>query len=359
MQPAIKRRNRFGSTVGKDWKKLLREVFERWAGMSAPNFVNTHRADQLDVRPVAGHIGAEVMGCDLSGALTDSVVAEIRKAMLAFKVLFFRGQTLEHAQHVALGQRFGELTLRSRTQSNAALDEYPQILTISPQIDEECYGRDYEAHYRTRWATTITGWHSDMTHVVNPPAAAILRAEVAPPVGGDTQWTNLVAAYEGLSAPLRAFIDSLRAEHSFFAGYRMVDHDPIDREIIDMIEGDPLVAVHPVVRVHPETGERALFVNPSRTGRILGLSPAESGHILDLLFAQMTRPEFTVRFRWEEGSVAMWDNRSTAHIAATDLKPGTRRTLHRVTIVGDRPVGPDGFISQLVSGKSFGTTVEV
>ncbi|WP_331461270.1 TauD/TfdA dioxygenase family protein [Micromonospora tarapacensis] len=323
--------------------------------MSTQASVNTPTAGQLDVRPVAGHIGAEVVGLDLAESLTDGAVAEIRRALLAHKVLFFRGQTLTHAQHVALGQRFGELTRRSRTQSNAALDEYPQILTISPQIDEERYGRDYEAHYRTRWATTITGWHSDMTHAVNPPAASILRAEVAPSVGGDTQWTNLVAAYEGLSAPLRAFVDSLRAEHSFFAGYRMVDHDPIDREIIDMIDGDPLVAVHPVVRVHPETRERALFVNPSRTGRILGLSPAESGHILDLLFAQITRPEYTVRFRWEEGSVAMWDNRSTAHIAATDLKPGTRRTLHRVTIVGDKPIGPDGFVSELVSGRPFGT----
>ncbi|MFK3983027.1 TauD/TfdA dioxygenase family protein [Micromonospora sp. NPDC050397] len=309
----------------------------------------------LDVRRVAGHIGAEVTGVDLAGPLDDATVVKLRKAMLAHKVLFFRDQRLTHAQHVDLGQRFGQLTRRSRTQSNAALDSYPQILTISPQVDEERYGRDYEAHYRTRWATTITGWHSDMTHAVNPPAASILRAEVAPSAGGDTQWTNLVAAYEGLSVPLRAFVDSLRAEHSFFAGYRMVAHDPIDREIIDMIDGDPLVAVHPVVRVHPETGERALFVNPSRTGRILGLSPAESGHILDLLFAQITRPEYTVRFRWEEGSVAMWDNRSTAHIAATDLEPGTRRTLHRVTIVGDKPVGPDGFVSELVSGRPFGT----
>jgi alpha-ketoglutarate-dependent taurine dioxygenase len=322
--------------------------------MSVQASASTSITGRLDVRPVAGHIGAEIVGLDLAESLADATVAEIRRAMLAHKVLFFRRQTLNHAQHVALGQRFGELTRRSRAQSNAALDEYPQILTISPQIDEERYGRDYEAHYRTRWASTITGWHSDMTHAVNPPAASILRAEVAPPVGGDTQWTNLVAAYQGLSEPLREFVDGLRAEHSFFAGYRMVDHDPVDRSIIEMIGDDQMVAVHPVVRVHPETGERALFVNPSRTGRILGLSRAESRHVLDLLFAQITRSEYTVRFRWERGSVAMWDNRSTAHLAATDLAPGAKRVLHRVTIVGDRPVGPDGFVSELISGKPFG-----
>jgi alpha-ketoglutarate-dependent taurine dioxygenase len=314
----------------------------------------TSGASELCVREVAGRIGAEVSGVDLGGPLDDATVGRIWALMLAHKVIFFRGQSLTHAQHVVLGRRFGALTGRSRAQSSESLDEYPEILTISPQVDEERYGRDYEAHYRRRWASYITGWHSDMTHAVNPPAASILRAEVAPEVGGDTQWTNLAAAYAGLSVPLREFVDGLRAEHSFFAGYRMVEHDPVDASIIEMIEADQMVSVHPVVRVHPETGEPVLFVNPSRTGRILGLTPPESQAVLDLLFAQMTRSEYTVRFRWEPGSVAMWDNRSTAHLAATDLAAGTRRTLHRVTIVGDRPVGPDGFVSEPVAGRAFG-----
>ncbi|MFI7025176.1 TauD/TfdA dioxygenase family protein [Micromonospora sp. NPDC049900] len=313
-------------------------------------------AGLLTLRRTAGHIGAEVDGVDLAGALDEPLVVALRDALLTHKVLFFRDQKLDHAAHVALGERFGTLTVRSRAQSSSVLDLYPQILTISPQIDRELHGVDYEAHYRLRWASGITGWHTDMSHVVNPPAASILRAETVPPFGGDTQWTNLVAAYEGLSAPLRTLCDGLQAEHSFFAGYRMIPSDPIDRRILDMIGADAPVAVHPVVRVHPETGERALFVNPSRTARILGLSPAESRALLDLLFAQVTRPEYTVRFGWAPGSVAFWDNRSTAHLAAPDIDhlDGVERVLHRVTIIGDVPVGPDGFTSRAVSGTPLG-----
>jgi alpha-ketoglutarate-dependent taurine dioxygenase len=309
----------------------------------------------LDVHRVAGHIGAQIDGIDLAGPLDDTVIAALRDALLTYKVLFFRDQHLDHASHIALGRRFGTLTVRSRRQSNASLDAYPQILTISPQIDRDQYGIDYEAHYRSRWAAGITGWHTDMSHVVNPPTASILRAETVPPFGGDTQWTNLVAAYQGLSAPLRVLCDGLRAEHSFLAGYRMVSSDPVDRAIIDMI-GDGPVAVHPVVRVHPETGKRALFVNPSRTARIVGLSPAESTALLGILFEQITRPEYTVRFGWQQGSVAFWDNRATAHLAAPDVDhlAGVERVLHRVTIIGDAPVGPDGYVSQATSGAPLG-----
>ncbi|MET7951057.1 TauD/TfdA family dioxygenase [Micromonospora sp. NPDC005324] len=307
----------------------------------------------LTVRRAAGHIGAYVGGIDLSGDLNDATIENLRAELLAHKVLFFRNQNLNHPAHIALGQRFGTLTVRSRSQSNESLDLYPQILTISPQIDRDMYGVDYEAHYRLRWASGITGWHTDMSHVVNPPAASILRAETVPPFGGDTQWTNLVAAYDGLSAPMRDLCDGLTAEHNFFAGYRMDPSHPVDRKIIDMIGDDAPVAVHPVVRVHPETGERALFVNPSRTARILGLSPAESSALLALLFEQVTRPEYTVRFGWEPGSVAFWDNRATAHLAAPDIDhlDGVERVLHRVTIIGDRPTGPDGFTSHAISGK--------
>jgi alpha-ketoglutarate-dependent taurine dioxygenase/transcriptional regulator with XRE-family HTH domain len=322
--------------------------------MLADTDLTTAVAPGLGVARVAGHIGAEITGVDLSQPLDAATVAKVRAAMLAHKVIFFRGQNLTHAQHIAFGRLFGQLTRRSRAQSNADLDEYPEILTISPQIDEDRYGMDYEAHYRTRWATYNTGWHTDMTHTVNPPAASILRADVVPSCGGDTHWTNLVAAYEGLSPALRQFVDGLRAEHNFFAGYRMVEHEPTDRRIIDEVNADPRIAVHPVVRVHPETKEKALFVNPSRTARIIGLSPVESRHVLDLLFAQIVRPEYMARFRWEPGSVAFWDNRATAHLAATDVASGVVRVLHRVTLIGDRPVGPDGFESDLVAGRPFG-----
>jgi taurine dioxygenase len=317
------------------------------AGASAP--------EKILVKRVAGHIGAEISGVSLSGDLDPQTVAEIRQALLAHKVLFFRDQELDHARHIAFGRLFGDLTGRSRPQDGEALDEYPEILTISPAVDKDRYGVDYEAHYRKRWTSYTTGWHSDVTHAVNPPAASILRAAAAPEFGGDTQWTNLVAAYEGLSEPLRELADGLTAEHTFFAGYQMVDQDPEDRAILEMLGTNPRIAIHPVVRVHPETGEKALFVNPSRTNRIMGLTPVESGHLLDIFFEQIIRPEYTVRFRWSPGCVAFWDNRSTAHLAATDFTHlGAERILHRVTLLGDRPVGPDGFVSELVSGEPFG-----
>jgi alpha-ketoglutarate-dependent taurine dioxygenase len=304
----------------------------------------------MRVRPIAGHVGAQVDGVELAGPLSCAAVGKLRAALLRHKVLFFRDQPLSHDQHAALARHFGEVT---RSVPARAAGDHPEILTLSPQLDRAVYGYDPEAHYRTRWVSYLAGWHTDVSHAVNPPAVSILRAEQTPKVGGDTRWTNLVAAYAGLSAPLQAFLDGLRAEHSFFAGYRMVGHDPIDRALIEMIGDDPMSAVHPVVRVHPETGERALFVNPSRTGRIVGLTPPESRAVLDLLFAQLARTEYTVRWRWRPGDVAMWDNRATAHLAPPDLDPAQQRVMHRVTIVGDRPVGPDGFRSEPVAGRDF------
>lgn len=311
--------------------------------------------EHVTIKRVAGYIGAEVHGIRLDEELDDATISAIRAALLKHKVLFFRGQSLDHARHIAFGRRFGELTGRSRPQGGGQADEFPEILTISPAIDLERYGVDYEAHYRTRWTTYITGWHSDVTHAVNPPSASILRAAKAPEYGGDTQWTNLAAAYQGLSKPIQDLADSLRAEHTFFAGYQMIESDPVDRQIIDMINEEPRAAIHPVVRIHPESGEKALFVNPSRTRRIIGLTPVESRQLLDLFFQQISRPEYTVRFRWEPGSVAFWDNRSTAHFAATDFTHlDAERVLYRVTISGDRPVGPGGFTSQLVTGRPLG-----
>jgi alpha-ketoglutarate-dependent sulfate ester dioxygenase len=171
-----------------------------------------------------------------------------------------------------------------------------------------------------------------------------------PEVGGDTTWTNLVAAYEGLSAPVRAFIDTLRAEHRYGGSDKPAGGSAYARRVNDNL----LVAIHPVVRVHPVTGERALFVNPGFTSHIVDVEPRESRAILDLLYAELTRPEYTVRFRWEPGSVAFWDNRATAHLAPADLDHlDVRRTLHRVTVIGDRPVGPDGRESELLAGRPF------
>ncbi len=302
----------------------------------------------INVERVAGHIGAEISNVDLSTTLDDDTVAAIRAALLAHKVIFFRGQHLDHGQQIAFARRFGDLT-HAHPHEDAPPEEHPQILTIDPRRYEEQYGLDRTEQKRRQYSY-YAGWHTDVTAAVNPPAASILRAEVVPTFGGDTAWSNLVAAYEGLSEPLRAFVDGLRAEHRFLANVDTVGADRYQ----ERINRNLLVAIHPVVRVHPETGERALFVNPGFTTKIVGLSAAESRQILDLLFAQIARPAYTVRFRWHPGDIAFWDNRATAHLAPEDLDHlDVQRTLHRVTLIGDRPVGPDGFVSELVAGREF------
>jgi alpha-ketoglutarate-dependent sulfate ester dioxygenase len=306
---------------------------------------------KLDVRRAAGYIGAHINGIDLASDLDDATIEELRRALLTHKVLFFRGQHLDHAAQIAFGRRFGPLAVRAREQDTEELAPFPQILTISPQLDRKLVGADYEAVFRSRWVTSISGWHVDASQVVNPPAIAFLRAEEVPPFGGDTHWTNLVAAYEGLSAPIRKLCDGLQAEHTFWPAQQLDPSIPVEKRAIDMI-GNQRVAVHPVVRVHPETGERALFVNPSRTARILSMNPVESRKVLELLYEELTRPQYTVRFTWEAGSVAVWDNRSTAHLAAADIDhlDGAVRIMHRTSTVGDTPVGPDGFTSYAVAG---------
>jgi taurine dioxygenase len=302
----------------------------------------------LTVERIAGHIGAEISGVDLSTPLDEGTVAGIRAALLANKVIFFRGQHLDHGQQIAFARQFGELT-HAHPHEDAPPEEHPQILTIDPRRYEKQYGLN-RAEQARRQYSYYSGWHTDVTAAVNPPAGSILRAEVVPPVGGDTSWSNLVATYEGLSEPLRRLVDGLRAEHRFLAGIDAAGADGYT----ERINRNLLIAIHPVVRVHPETGERALFVNPGFTTRILGLSTAESRVVLDLLFAQIARPAYTVRFRWRPGDIAFWDNRATAHLAPEDLDHlDVQRTLHRVTLIGDRPVGPDGFTSELVSGTEF------
>ena len=189
----------------------------------------------------------------------------------------------------------------------------------------------------------------------NPALGSILKAVVIPPYGGDTGFTNLVAAYEGLSEDIRRFIDGLRAVHKWHFG-----RFGRAREDAPPPDGPAPAAVHPVVRVHPETGEKGLFVNPRFTRYIVGLSTRESDAILHLLFGQLGRPEYQVRFRWQPGSIAFWDNRATAHLAAVDMRHNDyERRLHRITLTGDVPVGPSGFRSEVLVGEPFGAAVEI
>jgi alpha-ketoglutarate-dependent sulfate ester dioxygenase len=303
----------------------------------------------ITVKPVAGHIGADISGVDISQPLSEEQVATIRQALHRYKVIFFRDQPLDHASQIAFGRRFGELTY-AHPHDDAPPESYPEIFTVDPRRYEQRYGEEFRKEYRRRQYSYFTGWHTDVTAAVNPPAASILRAETVPDVGGDTTWTNLVAAYEGLSEPVKAFVKTLRAEHRYGGSEAPRGNGAYARRINDNL----LVAIHPVVRVHPETGEQALFVNPGFTSHIVGVSARESKAILDLLYGEITRPEYTVRFRWEPGSVAFWDNRATSHLAPRDIEHlDLQRTLHRVTLVGDLPVGPDGRPSELVAGQPF------
>lgn len=301
----------------------------------------------IAVRPLTGHIGAEIDGPDLSRPLDPEAVAEIRAALLAWKVVFFRNQPLTHAQHVALAKAFGAPTVGHPV--FGFVEDYPQIYSVARD-------RFASRHTGEPLIRPWTGWHTDVTAAVNPPAASILRGDVIPPYGGDTFWTNLAAAYQGLSETLRGFVDTLRGVHAFTAPEGQGATDDFHAKN----RRRPLVSEHPLVRVIPETGERVLFASPSFLKRITGLAPRESQVLLELLFEHLTRTEYTVRFRWEPGSIAFWDNRTTAHLAPRDIYAlDFDRQLYRITLKGDVPVGVDGRPSTALEGEPLDAYDEV
>jgi alpha-ketoglutarate-dependent sulfate ester dioxygenase len=297
---------------------------------------------RLDVVPLAGYIGAEVRGVDLRASLDPDLVDEIRAALHRYKVIFFREQDIDHAQQIAFARHFGKVTPAHPHEENPP-EGFPEIFPID--------SRRYESHLGRKRTSYDNSWHTDVTALVNPPAASILRAHILPPYGGDTSWTNLVAAYENLPSELRDFVDRLDVKHQFHS--RAAAGSQRDRKIHEA----NLAAYHPAVRVHPVTGERALFVSPGFTRgprEIRGFTPTQSERILKLLWEEATRTEYTVRFRWAPGSVAFWDNRATAHLAISDAGHLDHdRVLYRVTLEGDVPKGVDGRESELISGEPF------
>ncbi|MFF2102021.1 TauD/TfdA dioxygenase family protein [Streptomyces sp. NPDC058202] len=312
----------------------------------------TDQVTRLEVKPAAGHIGAEITGVDLAEELPDEVVAAIRAAVLRWKVVFFRGQRLDHTTQVAFARRFGE-PVRLRSRGSASPKDYPEVETTADRLElGGRYGMDHEEWLRRRRHSLLRGWHCDHGARIDPPAATILRAETVPPYGGDTTWSNLAAAYAGLSAPVRAFVDALRAEHRLGVGYQTrPGEDAYARHLLDR----QVATEHPLVRVHPETGERVLFVNGYYVEQILDVSRPESRAILDMLLEQAVRPEYTVRFRWEPGSVAFWDNRATIHLAPSDTAHVDHpRVMHRVMLAGDVPQGVDGKPSVPITGSEPG-----
>ncbi len=278
----------------------------------------------LEIQRLEPSIGARVHGVDLSRA-TDDQVRAIRAALAEYKVLFFAGQHDLHPDgQIALGRRLGEVT-----------ESHPVV----PGVDEQ-HPEIYALDSATGGFADV--WHTDVTFVRRPPLGSVLRAVVLPPTGGDTQWADLELAYRSLSEPVRHLADQLVAVHD---GTREFGYYLAQREERTKWEGEEFRALvpieHPVVRVHPETGRKGLFVNPGFVSHIKDVSDAESRYLLDLFYAHITKPEHIVRHRWSVGDVAMWDNRSTVHYANRDYGD-QRRVMHRITLRGDQPIGPTG-----------------
>lgn len=241
--------------------------------------------------------------------------AELRRALLDWKVLFFRDQDVTIEEHIAFSALFGELEIHPFAKS---LDGYPEVLVI---------------HHDARSKSGQNGWHSDVTWRQEPSLGSILRARIVPPVGGDTLFCDMNAAYESLSDEIKERIDGRTAVHSFT---RVFGHDLSEEKRAEMREKYP-DARHPVVRTHPETGAKSLYVNSAFVSHIEGMDEVEGNRLLRILYRQATIPEYQCRFRWKVDSVAFWDNRAVQHYAAFDYLPQPRR-VERVTIVGDRPV---------------------
>lgn len=292
----------------------------------------------LDVRPLSGNIGAEIFGVDLTQALAPAVVADIRAALLRWRVIFFRDQHLTQAQHIAFGACFGDVTPAHPTLP-AKFPQHPEILLLDNEMSG--YGS----------VAIDNRWHTDVTFVPNPPMGSILRGVVVPPYGGDTQFLNIALAYERLSDPVKAMVDGLRAVHH---NSLPIARGEMTSELQSQFQSREIKSVHPVVRVHPETGEKVLFVNPTFTSHILDISRQESRHILAMLYEHMAHPAHTVRFRWQPDSIAFWDNRATCHLGPSDTPAGMTRSMQRITLAGDVPVGPDGFTSYSLLGEAFG-----
>ncbi len=279
------------------------------------------------VRPLATACGAELIGLDLRRTSEDDLAA-VTEALAEHSVLFFRDQDLRPEDQVEITRGFGSLL---RVPYIKHLDEHPDIIAVLKEADEQ-------------QISTFGGtWHSDFSFLTAPPSLTLLYALELPDVGGDTLWSSQYAAYNALSDGLKGLLDPLRAVHTGWPhGAKGPGPDvPVSRSI-SMVRNDPSAdreVVHPVVRVHPVTGRKALFVNPVYTQQFEGMTQDESRPMLQYLFDHSTKAEFTCRLPWAPGTLAVWDNRCLLHLAINDYD-GSRRLLHRTTVAGDIPAGP-------------------
>ncbi len=271
----------------------------------------------IEVKPVSGALGAEVSGVDISRPLTADTVAEIRQAFLEHLVVFFRGQQLTPQRQLAFAAQFGE------PMGYPQLKGLPECPLVTAVVK-----REHEKH-------NFGGvWHSDTTYLEEPPMGSLLYAVTIPPCGGDTMFANQYLAYETLSEGLKRALAGMIAHNT--STKAEVSKTREDRLKEAGVELKPLLGKHPVVRTHPETGRKALFVNCAHTSHFEGWTEEESRPLLEYLYQHQIRPEFTCRFRWEVGSLAFWDNRCAQHNPVNDYH-GYLRVMHRVTLAGDIP----------------------
>jgi len=278
---------------------------ERLAALTWQNF---------DVKRLGATIGAEIRGVDITTDLPQPVIDELRQSLLEYKVIFFRDQPLTPERHVAFAKRFGQLEIHPFIPSNTGV---PELVRFEKSFDVKGYENT---------------WHFDVTWRETPSMGAVLHAVKVPECGGDTLFSDMYAAYEGLPESVRDRIDSLDAEHDFVKAF--------GRQVPDDMKADmrakyPLV-IHPLVARHPETGRQHLFNNPIFMNRVLGVSPEESAELMTLLWRESSNVEYQCRFQWEDDSVAFWDNRACQHYASSDYWPEIR-IMERASIIGTRP----------------------
>lgn len=271
------------------------------------------------VDPLTPTVGAEISGLDLTRPVSAAVADELNRALAEFGAIFIRNQDLTPEQHIAFAGIFGPINVNRFFK---AAESYPQIAEVRK-----------EAHQN---ANIGGSWHTDHSYDEQPARASVLYAREVPPVGGDTLFASMIAAYDALSPGLQRTLLGLRAQHSSRHVFGISNRRLHESDLKDRIGNPDLAtqdAVHPVIVTHPETGRRALYVNPNFTVRIEGWNDEESQALLSYLYRHAQRPEFQARFRWQPGSLAVWDNRSTWHLALNDYA-GHRRLLHRITIDG-------------------------
>jgi taurine dioxygenase len=284
----------------------------------APEPALAKAAPPFQVERLAVKLGAEISGIDLREPLPPATLRAFEAALVEHKIVMLREQHLTTAQHVALSRQFGDLEVHPMRPQG----DFPEILVLDNHKDNPVLSTDV--------------WHSDTTFRKTPTKYTILRCQIMPKLGGDTLWADMEAAYEGLGSSFKTLVEGMRAVHDFQNFRVLFKNTDEDRAKLRKMEDLFPNPSHPVVRTHPVTGRKSIYVNPQFTLRIEGLKPAESRAILDVLFAQAQVPEYQFRLRWAPGTIVFWDNRSTQHYAANDYYP-ERRRMERTAVIGDVP----------------------